>query len=492
MKPIRKAGVARDLTICLAAGCLMLTAPVAYWGYRAAIIRAENTLAHEASMLCAKFASVLQKHVWDLDDDAIDAYFKAYRLPDHLVYVNIVTQYGDPVYTHRVSCESGVSVHRRVLINGDEEIGAIEVGMSRAGIEEYRRQVAVLVFAIGATLVLAIGILSAILIRLLLGRPLDQLIRQLQTVSDGRCAIRLPSHRYREIDAIHAEVNLMAERIAASTLALQEGIEERKRAERALQSMADNLEDLVDRRTVQLREVNEELLRESARRRRAQLEILEICNSEQRRIGQDLHDSVCQEMAGIAYLAGSLERNLASKGFPDAALARQIASLLRESVSHTRRVAKGLSPVGLEEDGLVQALETIAADTLKFFHVECRVTCAGSGVVHDNGVAIHLFHIAREAIHNAIRHGKATGIDILFTTEDGTGSLVIRDNGIGFSPSQPSAGGMGMHTMMYRAELIEGELRVQSTLTGGTTITVTFRNHAARDNSETADEEQRP
>lgn len=484
--------MARDLAIWLSVGCLVLTAPVAHWAYRMAINRAEDNLAREASMLCAKFASVLHKHVWDLDDSSIDAYFKAYRVPDNLVYVSIVTQYGDPVYHYRGSCEPRVAVHRRVLVNGDEEIGAIEVGMSRAGIEEYRRYILLVVLTLGSVLVAGIGILSAILIRILLGMPLNRLIRQLQTVSDGHCPLRLPPHRYREIDAIHTEFNLMAERIAAGTAALQAGIEERRSTEQALQNMTDHLEELVAHRTAQLQEVNAELLRESARRRRAQLEILDICNNEQRRIGQDLHDSVCQEMAGIAYLAGSLERNLAAKGFPDAALARQIASLLRESVSHTRRVAKGLSPVGLEADGLVQALETIAADTLKFFNVECRVTCAGSGVVHDNGVAIHLFHIAREAIHNAIRHGKATGIDIQFTTEDGTGSLVIRDNGIGFSPSQPSVGGMGMHTMMYRAELIEGELNVQSTITGGTTITVTFRNHVDRDNSDAPVEEQRP
>jgi len=492
LKPTRKVSVARDLTICLAVGGLLLASPIAYLRYRSAIHRAERSLEHEATMLCTKLATVLQKNVWDLDDTSIDTYFKSYHLPENLVFASITTQYGDPIYNYRVSCESRVTTHRRVLVNDKEEIGAIEVGLSRAGIEKYRKQEVVHVLCIVVILTVVLGLLSAVLIRLLLGRPLNTLIRQLQTVADGRFLIRLPPHHYREVDAIHTEVNLMAERIANGTAALETEIEERKRAEQALQDMTGHLEELVESRTMQLREVNEELRRESVRRQRAQREILGICNAEQRRIGQDLHDSVCQEMAGIAYLAGSLERNLASKGFPDASLARQIASLLRESVSHTRRVAKGLSPVGLDGESLVQALKTIAEDTLKFFHVECRVTCTGSGIIHDNAIAIHLFHITKEAVHNAIRHGKATGIDIKLITENGAGSLFISDNGIGFSPSQPSAGGMGLHTMMYRAELIEGKLDVQSSMTGGTTITVTFSNDAARSNGAAPAGEQDP
>lgn len=245
------------------------------------------------------------------------------------------------------------------------------------------------------------------------------MIRQLRAIADGNYNVRLLPHRYSEIDAIHAEVNLMAEQIAGATATLQSEIDERKRAEQALQRMTENLETLVGSRTAQLQAVNKELLREISTRKRIQREILEISNSEQRRIGQDLHDSVCQELAGIAYLTGSLVRNLTAKGFPDATLAQQIAALLRESVFHTQRVAKGLSPVGLETDGLVLALKSIAEDTTKFFHVECSTSCIGSGVIYSNDAAIHLFYITKEAIHNAIRHGKATKIDILLTTEGG-------------------------------------------------------------------------
>jgi len=165
-------------------------------------------------------------------------------------------------------------------------------------------------------------------------------------------------------------------------------------------------------------------------------------------------------------------------------MAAQVASLLRESVSHTRRVAKGLSPVELESEGLVLALHGLAGDTEELFHVQCRFTSVGPGKIHNSDVAVHLFHISQEAIHNAVRHGKATVIDITLVTDDGTGALVIRDNGTSFSPRPQLAAGMGLRTMMYRAEMVGGQLNIESTPSGGTTVTATFENHADPDHVE--------
>ncbi len=278
----------------------------------------------------------------------------------------------------------------------------------------------------------------------------------------------------------------MASRIATSTAALHAEIDERVRVERALKSMSEHLETLVDRRTSQLKEINEELVRESDRRKRIEREIIEISSREQRRIGQDLHDSICQELAGIAYLAGSLERNLRTKGASDAGMAKQVASLLLESVSHIRRVAKGLNPVELEANGLVMALKSIAADMEEIFHIRCSFTCVGDGIIHNNDIAIHLFHITREAIHNAVRHGKASVIDIRLVTEQESGSIIIGDNGTGFDPLWKSGKGMGLNTMMYRMEIIGGKLDIQSGIQAGTTVTASFDNRAARDPETTA------
>ena len=475
--------MARDLTIWLVAGCLTLSAPVAFWGYRTVVNKAEAGLREKAASLCSSLSVVLHRQIWNLDTAGIEAHFRARacQFPDGLAFIHITTQYGDPIFDYAVPSRSGVVTHRETLFNGDEEIGVIEVGLSRAGIEEYRRQAATLALTLAVLVTITIGILSAILVRLLLGRPLDILIRQLRAVADGNYNGRLPPHRYREVDAINAEVNLMAGRIATSTAALHAEINERARIECALKSMSEHLETLVDHRTSQLRETNDELVRESARRKRIEREIIEISNREQRRIGQDLHDSLCQELAGIAYLAGSLERNLRTKGSPDAGMAQQVASLLLESVSHVRRVAKGLNPVDLETNGLVMALKGIADDMEEIFHIRCNFTCTGDGIIHSNEIAVHLFHITREAIHNAIRHGHASVIDIRLVTEHESGSIVISDNGSGFVPHQQSGEGMGLNTMMYRMEIIGGKLDIQSGIHSGTTVTASFENSAVRD-----------
>src|SRR6185503_456484 len=93
-------------------------------------------------------------------------------------------------------------------------------------------------------------------------------------------------------------------------------------------------------------------------------EVLRISELEQRRIGQDLHDGICQELAGIELMSQVLEQSLAKKKFkPGAEQARQIAANVRAAISHTRDLARGLSPVVLESEGLMAAFYEVAAST---------------------------------------------------------------------------------------------------------------------------------
>ncbi len=477
-EPVRTRRLARDLTCWMVLGCFVLTAPVSFWGYRTVVARAEQKLAGEAAVFAESLADALLLHIWNLDDSAIAVYFRSYPVPDPMVYIQIKTQYGDPIYDYTLSFEKRVERYRRMLVYGDEEIGVIELGLSREEIDADRLHMAKLTFLMALSLAVSIGVLSAVLIRILLGNSLARLIRQLQAVARGDYRSTMPVHHYREIDEINHELNLMVTRIADSTGRLQAEVDERRRAEQALQRMTDHLEELVDRRTAQLRDVNQALMAESMQRRRVQQDIIEISNREQRRIGQDLHDSLCQELAGVAYLADSLQRNLAAKKAPDQGLASQIAALLRESVSHTRRIAKGLNPVGLDAEGLSQALLETAENTQRMFQVDCAFSCRGDGNIFHNSTAIHLYHITREAVHNAIRHGQAKHVSIELETDNAEGRLSIRDDGSGFPIGAPESGGMGLHTMSYRAEMIGGRLLVENAVGGGTVVSVTFDNAA--------------
>jgi signal transduction histidine kinase len=491
MRQNGKISVARDLTLWLVLGYLLIAIPIAFVGYRKSVNRAEAELKAQAKALCAKLTGVLGEHVWNLDDGAIAAYFQNCPLPDDLVHIHVSTQYGDPIADLTVSSESRIEAHRQTIIHEGENIGSIEVAFSRVGIDAQRSHAAALTISLAALLVFATGLLSAMLIRTFLGASLHTLVGQLRTIAGGDYDARLPPHQYREVDNINSAVNEMAEQIAESTARLEGEIEERRQAERELQVMRVNLEAMVSRRTAQLREINEELLRENQRRKRVEQEILDISTREQQRIGQDLHDALGQQLAGVAFLAASLERNLASKGYAEAAMAQQVATLVRDAVSHTRAVAKGLSPVEVEADGLVIALQDIANKTQELFHIECRFAFSGEGRIHSNHVAMHLFHITQEAVHNAIQHGKATTIDIQLSADQRLGMLTIGDNGCGFTPPHETGDGrgMGLNTMAYRADMVGGKLEIHSDLGLGTTVTATFINNPVPDTapSETTD-----
>src|SRR6266542_2846028 len=149
-------------------------------------------------------------------------------------------------------------------------------------------------------------------------------------------------------------------------------------------------------------------------RKRLEKEILEISNREQQRIGQDLHDGLSQQLAGIELMCEVLQQKLAAKSKAEAGRVSEIARHVREAITHTRNLARGLSPVQLDANGLMSALQELAVNVEKMFKIECRFQCDEPILVQNNEAVTHLYRIAQEAINNAIKHGKANRIIITF------------------------------------------------------------------------------
>jgi PAS domain S-box-containing protein len=214
-------------------------------------------------------------------------------------------------------------------------------------------------------------------------------------------------------------------------------------------------------------------------RKRLEHEILQIAEREQRRIGQDLHDGLGQQLAGIEFMSQVLAQNLAAKSRPAAASAKEIAKLVRETISHTRELARGLSPVLLESEGLMLALRELAEATGKRFKVKCRFDCKTPVLLTDNPAAAHLYRIAQEAVSNALRHGKARAIDIGLASTPERITLAVHDNGVGLPDNALKKRGMGLRIMDYRAGMIGGTLVVQKRREGGTTVVCTVHRSLA-------------
>ncbi len=217
------------------------------------------------------------------------------------------------------------------------------------------------------------------------------------------------------------------------------------------------------------------LVVEIAERERLQRELLEISEREQRRIGQDLHDGLCQHLAGTALAAQVLSEKLASRSAGETRDAEGVVELVEQSIGLSHRIASGLHPVEMDPEGLMHALEQFVDTASHLYKVNCRFSARGKVLVDDSRTAEHLYRIAQEAVRNAVKHGGARTVTIQLFSIRGQPALVVKDNGRGYDPVKPSNSGMGLRIMRHRAHAIGAEFAIDPGETGGTVVSVVPR-----------------
>ncbi len=235
----------------------------------------------------------------------------------------------------------------------------------------------------------------------------------------------------------------------------------------SLRALLSELENRVGQRTVALTE-------EIAERDRLEKEVLEISEREQRRIGHDLHDGLGQHLTATALASQVLGNHLAARQLdPESAEADRIVELIEQSIELTRNLARGLSPVVVETEGLSVALAELATHTTAQFYLPCELDCRGDLSHIDPATAMHLYRIVQESISNAVRHGRASRVNIALA-ESGDAArltLTIRDNGTGLPPTHARRqGGQGLRIMAHRARMIGATLDISPAPGGGTVV----------------------
>ena len=209
------------------------------------------------------------------------------------------------------------------------------------------------------------------------------------------------------------------------------------------------------------------------RARKLEREIIGISEREQRRIGQDLHDGLCQTLAAIGCAATSLKDDLQPLSPAHAKDAEELATLLNEAVIEARNLARGISPVDMDEHGLAAALDDLAERTGRLTPLPVSFKMQGEIGLVDPEAAIHLYRIAQEAVHNAVRHSGAQHVSIALRQEGPNLTLSVSDDGKGFSDPSPSSG-MGMQTMNYRAQIIGANLKINGNSPAGAKVSCTL------------------
>lgn len=220
-------------------------------------------------------------------------------------------------------------------------------------------------------------------------------------------------------------------------------------------------------RSAELLATNVDLRQEIARRTDRETDLVSVIDRAQQRLGQELHDGLCQQLTALAFMSRALAGRLRNAQRIEPDEIDNLTDLINESVGEARAIARGLHPVEIDSGGLASALNTLAKK--KHWAVPVRFERSGPIPVKDDITALHFYRIASEAILNANKHSRAR--EIIVNVKVSKHEIVLRvcDDGVGVSPRARK--GMGFYIMEYRARSIGGKLLIERLKPRGTCVT---------------------
>jgi PAS domain S-box-containing protein len=245
-------------------------------------------------------------------------------------------------------------------------------------------------------------------------------------------------------------------------------ITSRKKAEAELQRSKELLENLVQKRTKALRSANAELENEIARRKGLEGQILEISDREQERLGQELHDGLCQQLTAIGFLARATALRLKDHRVVQTEDLEKIAQLINSSVMDARNIARDLHKEEIDAAEFPIALRALVER--KIWKTPCRLELKTEVSIEDDKAASQLYRILREAVINANKHARATQIVLEVRRIKNELVFSVADNGVGLSRKPKAGQGLGFHIMQYRAQSIGARLEFESPKKGGSRV----------------------
>jgi len=217
-----------------------------------------------------------------------------------------------------------------------------------------------------------------------------------------------------------------------------------------VRSRRDDLEVAVQQKTALLQ-------REVRERARIEREVMNICAHEQQRIACDLHDQLGQHLVGVALRAKLLAQQLTGRHMAEAIA---VVQLVNEAAKQVRSITRNLDCAEGIAD-LRTELHKLATKVGQNCQVTITLNTNGTSLPMNTRVAVQLYRIAQEAVHNAVEHGKARAIEINLANEHDQTLLTVRDDGAGFD-EQKICTGMGLRIMRYRAHCIGGSVDIHS------------------------------
>lgn len=268
------------------------------------------------------------------------------------------------------------------------------------------------------------------------------------------------------------------EMLSANARQLQRSVEELRALSEELRQKNEELsaaraqlEQRVQERTAELSAANAGLRAEMSERRRLENELLEIAENERRNIGFDLHDDIGQKLMGVSMMLKALETSLATKRMPEAQEMKKIETLIEEVVSHTHNLAHCFSSFDAQGEDVAGMLKKLGANVRKTFGIACQVTLPEPMPALSQDQTFQIYKIAQESVSNAVKHGKASRVQVKLGVLDRQLQLEIRNDGVLFPVNREPNNRMGLRIMNYRARTINGIFEIGPGKQSGAIVT---------------------
>lgn len=238
-----------------------------------------------------------------------------------------------------------------------------------------------------------------------------------------------------------------------------ENAEEKKRRE-------EYLTNEVSKRTKELVEANN-------RRMEVEAEVLRISEMERMRFSTDLHDDICQRLAGISMLCRSYAN---SKTPLKKESISELASLIGDTLQRTRLYAHNSYPVELESLGLKNSIANLCNSFEQQQNIKCNYFWkVNENTEFDNIQKLNIFRIIQESLHNIGKHSKAKNANVSIIQNENLIEIKICDDGVGISQEKSLKKGLGLNSMVYRADQMNADFKIERNIPNGTCVKINLK-----------------
>ncbi|WP_207368336.1 sensor histidine kinase [Heyndrickxia coagulans] len=259
--------------------------------------------------------------------------------------------------------------------------------------------------------------------------------------------------------------------------------ERRNELERRLHSLKDTIDranHLVSQTTVVLNYLTSDLqsiseaIEDAKHKQEFGLRVIEAQEEERKRISREIHDGPAQMLANMLLRSDLVEKVYHENGMEEAiAEMRTLKELVRDSLKEVRRIIYDLRPMALDDLGLIPTLKKYLS-TIESYKGSPVITYRHLGEERrlPTNYEIALFRLIQESVQNALKHAKATEIQVKSELRKNSFIATVKDNGVGFDIRSIREGAFGIVGMRERVSLLNGEISIHSKIGAGTLVII--------------------